>query len=229
MTNRVHKSANESFRNISDVRWRKALHLILVEHPLNVLDLGCGAGNISSALLKHDIKVFGMDMDIAKLKEARIKGIFATQSNLKGNLPVKSNCLDIVFAGEIIEHLIDTDHFLDEIHRVLKKSGSLVLTTPNLCNIENRLRILIGRYPIFVDYTSRGDNHLRVYNKRAIVRQIRERKFEIVQVTGSFVPAVSYSLLKNLSTRFMPILGWLGSIFPSIALHVIVKATKIET
>jgi 2-polyprenyl-3-methyl-5-hydroxy-6-metoxy-1,4-benzoquinol methylase len=222
------KVANNPFPNISDVRWRKALHFILVEHPLNVLDLGCGAGNISSALLKHDIKVFGMDMDIAKLKEARIKGIFATQANLMGSLPVKSKCFDVVFAGEIIEHLIDTDYFLEEIHRVLKRSGKLILTTPNLCNIENRLRILIGRYPIFVDYTCRGDNHLRVYNKRAIVRQIRERNFDIFQVTGSFVPPVSYSLLKNLSTRLMPMLGWLGDIFPCFALHVIVKARKIE-
>jgi 2-polyprenyl-3-methyl-5-hydroxy-6-metoxy-1,4-benzoquinol methylase len=201
------KSANETFHNISDVRWRKALHFILDEHPLNVLDLGCGVGNISSALLKHDIKIFGIDMDIAKLRKALIKGVFASQANLMGSLPIKSKCFDVVFAGEIIEHLTDTDHFLGEIHRVLKKSGSLVLTTPNLCNLENRLRVLIGLYPIFVDYTSRGDNHLRVYNKRAIIRQIRERNFDIIEVTGSFVPPISYSLLKDLSMRLMPILG----------------------
>jgi len=91
-----------------------------------------------------------MDIDFSKLTKGHAQGIFAAQENLMGNLPVKSNCLDIIFAGEIIEHLIDTDHFLDEIHRVLKKSGSLVLTTPNLCNLENRLRILMGLYPILL-------------------------------------------------------------------------------
>lgn len=222
------KSADEPFCNISDVRWKKALQFILAEHPLNVLDLGCGAGNISSLLLKHGLRVFGMDRDAAKLKEAGIKGIFTAQANLMGSLPVKSDCFDVVFAGEIIEHLIDTDFFLEEIHRVLKRSGTLVLTTPNLCNIENRLRILIGRYPIFVDYTCRGDNHLRVYNTRAIKKQIEERGFRIQELTGSFIPPISYSLLKGLTTTLMPILGWLGDIFPGFALHVIVKAHKIE-
>lgn len=169
-----------------------------------------------------------MDRDPDRLKAARIRGISIAQADFMGALPVKSDCFDVVFAGEIIEHLVDTDYFLKEIHRVLKKSGKIVLTTLNLCNLENRLRILTGRYPIFVDYTCRGDNHLRVYNARAIKRQIGENGFSIQKLTGRFVPPISYSLLKGLTSKLMPVLGWLGDSFPGFALHVIVKAGKIE-
>lgn len=214
------------FHHIVEARWRKSLRYILDEHPLNVLDLGCGAGHISSALRAHHVKIFGLDIDYARLGEARKKGILVAQTNLMGGLPVKSECFDAVFSGEIIEHLIDTDYFLGEIHRVLKRSGILVLTTPNLCNLENRLRILVGRYPIFVDYTSRGDNHLRAYNKRALLKQLEEKGFSLGAMTGSFMPPVSYSLAKGLTKRLMPVLSWMGDLFPSLALHLIVKAAK---
>jgi len=59
----------------------------------------------------------------------------------------KFNC---VLAGEIIEHIIDTDSFLDEINRILMDNEILIITTPNLANLENRIRLVIGRYPIFV-------------------------------------------------------------------------------
>ncbi len=38
---------------------------------------------------------------------------------------------DVVFAGECIEHIEDTDAFLGEIWRILKPNGIAILTTPN--------------------------------------------------------------------------------------------------
>ena len=63
-------------------------------------------------------------------------------------LPISNACLDAVFAGEIIEHLVDTDSFIAEIARVLRPGGHTVITTPNLASFENRLRLLAGIYPI---------------------------------------------------------------------------------
>jgi 2-polyprenyl-3-methyl-5-hydroxy-6-metoxy-1,4-benzoquinol methylase len=39
---------------------------------------------------------------------------------------------DVVFAGEIIEHIYDDRRFLEQIHRVLRPGGVVALTTPNL-------------------------------------------------------------------------------------------------
>lgn len=215
-----------NFNIIKDIRWKKLLKLIIEEKPKDVLDVGCSSGDISYLLVENRIKVFGLDLAFDKLLEAKEKRLNVIMADISKGLPIRNNAFDCILAGEIIEHVIDTDYFLNEIKRVLKTDGSLVISTPNLANLENRLRLLFGRYPIFVDYTSRGDNHVRVYTGRALVKQLRERKFKIEKYTGSFVPPASYSLLKKMTYKFMAILGIIGSLFPNLAIHSIVKARK---
>jgi len=62
-------------------------------------------------------------------------------------LPFENNYFDFFFAGEIIEHLFDSRFFLKEIHRVLKINGYLILSTPNLARIDDRLKFLLGKTP----------------------------------------------------------------------------------
>jgi 2-polyprenyl-3-methyl-5-hydroxy-6-metoxy-1,4-benzoquinol methylase len=47
------------------------------------------------------------------------------------NIKLDDHSVDIFFTGECIEHVENTAAFLDEIHRVLKPGGLLILTTPN--------------------------------------------------------------------------------------------------
>ncbi len=211
---------------IKDIRYKRVLKLIIDESPNSVLDIGCSEGGISSFLVDGKRKIYGIDISAEKIDKASAKGIIVKAGDVSKGLPYDDNSFDIVLAAEIIEHLIDTDYFLEEIYRVLKENGKLVITTPNLANLENRLRLLIGRYPIFVDYTSRGDNHLRVYTARALIKQLKEKGFKIEYYTGSFLPPISYMCLKNISLLLMPFLGFLGFLLPSLAIHTIIKAGK---
>jgi len=211
---------------IKDIRWKRITDYVLEEMPNRVLDVGCSSGNISSFLVNKRVKVFGADIVLDNLCKARDKGINPIMCDLSKGLPYRDQAFDCIVAGEIIEHIIDTDYFLEEINRVLVSKGVLVITTPNLANLENRLRILIGRYPIFVDYTSRGDNHVRVYTGRALKKQLKERGFCIIENIGSFVPFISYSNLKKINACLMPALSVIGSLFPSLAIHTIIKARK---
>lgn len=218
-----------SFMNLSkikDIRWKRVIDYALEEAPNRVLDVGCSSGNISSFLVNRSIKVFGADIMFDNLWKARDKGITPIICDLSKGLPYRNQTFDCILAGEIIEHIIDTDYFLEEVNRVLISKGVLIITTPNLVNLENRLRILIGKYPIFVDYTSRGDNHVRVYTGRALKKQLTEKGFYILENTGSFVPFVSYSNLKKINVCLMPVLSVIGSLFPSLAIHTIIKARK---
>ena len=59
----------------------------------------------------------------------------ALQHDLSGGPPPFEDArFAAVFAGEIIEHLVDTRRFLDELHRVLRPGGLLVVATPNLAS-----------------------------------------------------------------------------------------------
>ena len=57
-------------------------------------------------------------------------------------LPYPDATFDVVTATEVIEHLEDFRRVLREIHRVLKPGGVCILSTPNILNLNSRLRFL---------------------------------------------------------------------------------------
>jgi SAM-dependent methyltransferase len=81
------------------------------------IDLSPEALRISESLSRAQTCAYG----------DRVRYLTSTGTVL--DLPTAS--VDILFAGESIEHVCNVDAFLDEVHRVLKPNGRFVLTTPN--------------------------------------------------------------------------------------------------
>jgi len=99
-----------------------------------VLDLGCEGGREGNIF--HDSiygkNVYGLDIEIRQPNTRKIKGDAQ-------NMPIKSNSLDTIVAGELIEHLPDPAKFLDETKRVLKSKGIILITTPNKNSLLNKI------------------------------------------------------------------------------------------
>jgi SAM-dependent methyltransferase len=90
----------------------------------------------------------------------------------EGVFPFASASFDVVLFCEIIEHLqTDPIKVLLEIKRVLKPSGYLILTTPNVSRLENVCRMLTGAN-IYDPYSGYGPygRHNREYNKDELAR-----------------------------------------------------------
>lgn len=65
-------------------------------------------------------------------------------------LPVEDGYFDFVLCGEVIEHMeIDPMFMLSEINRVVKDSGKLLVTTPNLLSSRGLYKIIHGIEPYF--------------------------------------------------------------------------------
>ena len=64
---------------------------------------------------------------------------------LKDSLPFEDNSFDVILFLDVIEHLSAPKKCLQEIKRVLRKGGYLVITTPNLATLKNRICALLGR------------------------------------------------------------------------------------
>jgi 2-polyprenyl-3-methyl-5-hydroxy-6-metoxy-1,4-benzoquinol methylase len=208
---------------LGESRLRKAFRLIAGERPGRLLDIGCGRGEFGALLIARGWTVTGIDLEPAQIAEARRLGVDARVQDLTESLGVADREFDGVFAGEIIEHLIDTDFLIAEIHRVLEPGGFVVLTTPNLASLENRMRLLFGIYPIWVDYRLEGAGHVRAYTPQALKRQLREHGFVIERHVGNWVPFVPQRWLDD---RKAPWLASTGDWFPNLAMDIILKARK---
>jgi len=108
--------------DLRETRLRIVRKMILEEKPGRMLDIACSSGKFSSMFLKVGWEVFGIDIsdNVIYAEERKLKVI---KGDVASGLPFKSKSFDLVFAGEIIEHIVDTDSFLSEINRVLKMRG----------------------------------------------------------------------------------------------------------
>jgi ubiquinone/menaquinone biosynthesis C-methylase UbiE len=97
---------------------------------LKILDVGCGTGANNSVLSEFG-KVYSLDSSKIPLKICEQKGIknlfLGDAQDMK---MFKDQSFDIVCAIELIEHLPKDKKFLKECHRILKKKGFLIMTTP---------------------------------------------------------------------------------------------------
>lgn len=87
-----------------------------------IYDLGCGSGNLVKALRAKGYDAFGIDVK---------KGENILAADLNKPLPMASESVDFVTSLANLEHLHEPLLNLQEIHRVLRKEGILVLTTPS--------------------------------------------------------------------------------------------------
>ena len=94
------------------------------------LDVGCNSHFLHKEIDNENM--VGLDVVLTQFKERVIKG------NAQ-QIPLKSRTFDCIVAGELIEHLDNPDLFLKECHRILRKNGKLIITTPNRESWWNRL------------------------------------------------------------------------------------------
>lgn len=194
-------------------RERKAIGIIGRElhtaATASILDVGCGNGFFLSELhraLGRDHAYHGVDYSAYKIKKAGALPYEFRQCNLEEGIPHADATFDVVYSGEVIEHLYNPDLMLEECHRILKPGGLLILTTPNFQAWYNRALFLLGIQPIFYEASTRSSSiglgplrrfklqdellgHVRLFNRRALIDILENEGFESVSVSGAIFPA----------------------------------------
>lgn len=106
------------------------IHKLIKNKKLVILDLGCGTGFITSRLDFEQINA--LDMNPWALQRA-ITHTTNRVNFIQGdaeNLPLSSNTFDLVICTEMLEHLVEPESALEEVHRIMKPGALFVGTVP---------------------------------------------------------------------------------------------------
>jgi ubiquinone/menaquinone biosynthesis C-methylase UbiE len=105
------------------------------------LDVGAGTGRLIE-LFRQRFQTESAACDYTdKLMKLPDQKVDIANLNLE-KLPYPGASFDLVTATEVVEHLENHRAVLRELHRVLKPGGLCILTTPNILNLNSRLRFL---------------------------------------------------------------------------------------
>ncbi len=216
-TEKQRKAFDEYVANINFARYRK-VNTILKKIPKgDILEIGCCGGEFLELLRKKGWSVKGIEISKKAAQRAKNKKIDVKVHDVNKKLPFKNDSFDVIFAGELIEHLFDDVEFLNDCYRLLRKGGHVIITTPNLLSLKNRILMLFGRDPRY----SLSPYHYHVYTQKVILDVFKKSKFQIPKTKGNFI---IYS--KNREPILGSLFEKLGSHFPSLSEHFIVYARK---
>ncbi len=116
-----------------------------------VLDAGCGEGALLNELQKMGYKnLHGVDIEKEKFFA---DGVEFKKADLNEKIPFNDNSFDFIFSIENLEHLDSPYTAIKEFHRVLRKGGQAIISTPNPNNWYQKLYFLFtgGFHGFFAD------------------------------------------------------------------------------
>ena len=111
-----------------------------------LLDAGCGTGLFSVEAARRGAKVVSLDCGKNLLRETRRKGITSVVAGDAARMPVPDASFDVVVSSECVEHTPSPRATVQELVRVLRPGGWLVVTCPNAswrwsCSLANALKL----------------------------------------------------------------------------------------
>ncbi len=172
--------APETMGHLSDWRLRRAqVFTSLVAAGNSVLDLGVGDGALLRYMLEHrQITAYGLDISPRAVEFCRAQGLNVDLADV--NAPISSYLdepYDYIILSEIIEHLPDPEHLLNELQPYARKG--LIVSIPNTGFHQHRLRLLLGRFPL--QWVVTPGEHLRYWTRADFHWWAGQLGFEILR------------------------------------------------
>lgn len=154
----INPKYHESEEGRFDYFKRVIISQLKANQTYKILDVGCSQLDLSE--FSSQVEVFGIDYIPSGIYD---DNHFSLCNLNTDKIPFGDNAFDFVIAGEVIEHIKRPFEFIEEVHRVLKPSGRLLLSTPNPHYYMEILKDILGIFKID-DF-----EHLNLFSKIHLV------------------------------------------------------------
>lgn len=97
----------------------------------NLLDVGCSNGEFMYHAYKRGFEVHGVELN-SGTADIGIKHGLKIFKGILNDAKYEDKFFDVIFLGDVIEHVLSPKEFMKECDRILKPNGRVIISTPNL-------------------------------------------------------------------------------------------------
>ena len=177
----------------------------------NMLDAGCGKGDRTISLANYfkidSQNIFGLDFNDDCIIACKDK-FHAIKLDLEvDDIPYADNSFDLVICNQVLEHLKNYQKVMDDLIRVAKKDGYIVIGIPNLAHLINRLYLLFGKQPLCINLDG---SHLRAFTHNSFSKKISSiQNVKLIDCAGALMYPLPFFLGEFLSDYFIGLTGYI--------------------
>ena len=140
-------------KTVATYQWKHERHRICPEifenrNHQKILDISAGIGVVAKNVVsRYSCSMVCNELDATCLKELKELGVAVVSADIDSGraLPWKDGGFDAVICLATLEHLINLDWFVNELHRIVKETGRLYLSVPNYASLYWMIPLLRGR------------------------------------------------------------------------------------
>ena len=206
-----------------------------------ILDIGCGDGCITKIITKEKkLEPYGIEIVESNISKARKRGIKVMKCDLqREELPFEKSSFDIVYAGEILEHLAVPEELVEEVRRVLKRDGIFIVTVPNIASWYNRILLCFGFVPYWIESGTKKaygtpygvvSGHLKAFTIGSLREMVEEHGFRVEKIKASSVDPrpEAKGIMQTIGSRIFYALDVLFSFKASLGTDIMFKLRKVD-
>ena len=168
---------------------RKDILSIVPSDAKNILEIGCAAGMTGNELKKKSgVYVAGVELDHNAAIEAKSLLDDVIEGDIEDiDLPYKNETFDCLLFADILEHLKDPLTVLKKTSKLLKPTGTLIASIPNVQYLGVVSQLIEGNWT-YQDEGILDRTHLRFFTYHEIEKLFTDAGYEIIQVHETLDP-----------------------------------------
>lgn len=183
----------------------------------NILDIGTSTGIFLDVASKNGLSTFGVEFSSEIVKKINPKHKIFNGGLEKAGYP--NTFFDTVTMYDVLEHLTDPDLVIQEISRIIKPEGLLVITTPDITSWHARL---MGKNWIAIHTIE----HLYYFSPKSLKELLEKHGFTICEIRKDYKKFTLQGII-DMASFYSPVAFKLFSFFKPIIPKFLLNRKKL--